>query len=91
MVAEPEPAVTVTPERPEPPRAADREDLTAREIEVLERVVAGDSNAEIARTLVISENTVKMHLANILDKLHLENRIQAAVYAVREGLVGNCP
>lgn len=75
--------------QPERPLAGDRaltETLTARELEVLQRLVTGDSNAEIARTLVISENTVKMHLANILTKLHLHNRIQAAVYAVREGL-----
>jgi len=75
------------PAKAEPAAPAPKETLTGREIEVLERVVKGESNADIARTLVISENTVKMHLANILDKLHLENRIQAAVYAVREGLV----
>jgi len=68
-------------------RLARRRTLTPREVEVLERVVEGDTNLEIARALVITENTVKMHLRNILDKLHLQNRIQAAVYAVREGLV----
>jgi DNA-binding NarL/FixJ family response regulator len=61
--------------------------LTPREIEVLEQVVAGATNKEIAETLVITENTVKIHLRNILEKLHLQNRVQAAVYAVREGLV----
>jgi DNA-binding NarL/FixJ family response regulator len=61
--------------------------LTAREIEVLELVVEGRSNSEIAAALVISESTVKNHLRNILEKLHLRNRIQAAVYAVRQGLV----
>ncbi len=63
------------------------EALSAREIEVLEYVVQGASNREIAKALSISGNTVKIHLANILTKLHLSNRIQAAVYAVREGLV----
>jgi two-component system nitrate/nitrite response regulator NarL len=63
------------------------DELTSREIDVLELVAAGMSNKEIASTLVISENTVKTHLRNILEKLHLQNRIQAAVYAVRQGLV----
>jgi DNA-binding NarL/FixJ family response regulator len=63
-----------------------RDELTRREIEVLEQVVQGASNKEIAVALSISENTVKIHLRNILEKLHLQNRIQAAVYAVREGL-----
>ena len=44
-------------------------------------------NKEIADVLGISENTVKIHLRNILEKLHLRNRIQAAVYAVRQGIV----
>ena len=61
--------------------------LTEREINILELVVEGMTNKEIASSLVISENTVKIHLRNILEKLHLQNRIQAAVYAVRQGLV----
>jgi two-component system nitrate/nitrite response regulator NarL len=64
-----------------------RDELTPREIEVLERVVEGATNKEIAEALSVTENTVKIHLRNILEKLHLQNRIQAAVYAVREGLV----
>jgi DNA-binding NarL/FixJ family response regulator len=64
--------------------------LTIREITVLEEVVKGVSNKEIADTLIISENTVKIHLRNILKKLQLHNRTQAAVHAVREGLV-NAP
>jgi two-component system nitrate/nitrite response regulator NarL len=64
-----------------------RDELTPREIDVLERVVEGATNKEIAEALTITENTVKIHLRNILEKLHLQNRIQAAVYAVREGLV----
>lgn len=63
------------------------DELTSREIEVLEQVVAGATNQEIAETLHITKNTVKIHLRNILEKLHVQNRIQAAVQAVREGLV----
>ncbi|HEU4759977.1 MAG TPA: response regulator transcription factor [Dehalococcoidia bacterium] len=62
-------------------------DLTARELEILRFVAAGLSNAEIAARLYIVEGTVKNHLHNILEKLHLENRVQAATYAIREGLV----
>jgi two-component system nitrate/nitrite response regulator NarL len=65
------------------------DELTPREIEVLERVVEGATNKEIAEALVITENTVKIHLRNILEKLHVQNRIQAAVYAVRQGLVND--
>jgi DNA-binding NarL/FixJ family response regulator len=63
------------------------DELTSREIEVLEEVVKGASNKEIADILNITENTVKIHLRNILEKLHVQNRIQAAVHAVREGLI----
>ncbi len=63
------------------------EELTSREIEILELVVQGKTNNEIAADLCLSENTVKIHLRNILEKLHLQNRIQAALYAVHEGLV----
>jgi DNA-binding NarL/FixJ family response regulator len=61
--------------------------LTPREVEVLEQVVTGATNKEIADILHITENTVKIHLRNILEKLQVQNRIQAAVHAVREGLV----
>lgn len=61
--------------------------LTTREIEVLKLVGEGASNREIAHRLYISENTVKNHLRNILQKLHFENRVQAAAYAIRQGLV----
>jgi DNA-binding NarL/FixJ family response regulator len=67
------------------------EPLTEREIDVLQLVVEGKSNQEIAQSLVVSESTVKNHLRNILGKLHLRNRIQAAVYAVRQGLVEHPP
>jgi DNA-binding NarL/FixJ family response regulator len=63
------------------------DELTPREIDILELVVEGKTNKEIAQERSISENTVKIHLRNILEKLHLQNRIQAAVYAVRQGLV----
>lgn len=63
------------------------EELTPREAEVLQLVSEGKTNKEIAAILFLSENTVKIHLRNILDKLHLQNRIQVAVYAVRQGLV----
>jgi len=55
--------------------------LTAREIEVLKLLALGLTNQEIAESLHVSENTIKAHLRNILDKLHLNNRIQAAIYA----------
>jgi len=73
------------------PRGEITDPLSPRELEVLQLVVDGATNNEIASALVISEGTVKNHLKNILEKLHLRNRIQAAVYAVREGLVRNAP
>jgi NarL family two-component system response regulator LiaR len=62
------------------------EPLTAREVEVLQFVAQGLSNQEIANILVLSERTVRTHVTNILSKLHLANRTQAALYALREGL-----
>jgi DNA-binding NarL/FixJ family response regulator len=61
--------------------------LTERELLVLRLVASGASNSEIADKLSISVNTVKSHLKNILGKLHLENRTQAATYAFERGLV----
>jgi two-component system NarL family response regulator len=61
--------------------------LTDRELEVLRLVAKGNSNKEIATELVIAENTVKNHVRNILEKLHLRSRMEAAMYAVREKLV----
>jgi DNA-binding NarL/FixJ family response regulator len=61
--------------------------LTDREVEVLEEVVTGATNKEIANRLHITENTVKIHLRNILEKLQVNNRIQAAVHAVKKGIV----
>lgn len=62
-------------------------ELSEREFEVLRLIAAGKSNAEIAETLVIGESTVKTHISNILKKLHLDDRTQAAVYAWQEGIV----
>lgn len=61
--------------------------LTAREIEVLDQAARGHSNREIAEVLGIAENTVKNHLRNILEKLHLHSRLEAVLHAVREGLI----
>ena len=74
----------------EPPPASDGGDgptLTGREREVLSLIVAGRENNEIAAELVISPETVKTHVSSILEKLEAENRVQAAVAAVRAGLV----
>ncbi len=60
--------------------------LSARERDVLQLVAKGLSNKEVADTLYVSINTVKTHLKNILDKLHLKNRSQAAAYAIRSGM-----
>jgi NarL family two-component system response regulator LiaR len=60
--------------------------LTPREVEVLRLVAHGRNNQEIAEELVISETTVRTHVSNILSKLHLASRTQAALYALREGL-----
>jgi NarL family two-component system response regulator LiaR len=62
-------------------------DLSERELEVLRLIADGLSNAEIARKLIISEKTVKGHVSNILGKLHMLDRTQAAVYAWQQGLV----
>jgi two-component system NarL family response regulator len=61
--------------------------LTERELQVLKLVAQGLSNREVAEQLFISENTVKNHVRNILEKLHLHSRMEAVVYAVREKLL----
>jgi DNA-binding NarL/FixJ family response regulator len=77
------------PAAPAPPAANDALDaLTEREREVLDLLVQGiTSNRELAERLVITENTVKYHFRNILDKLHVQNRAQVVSFAVRHGMV----
>jgi len=72
-----------TPTRGQDPASG----LTTREMEVLQLIAQGRTNAEIAAQLVITERTVKAHVSNLLGKLHLSDRTQAAVYAWREGLI----
>ena len=76
-------ATTAAPEA----AATIRAELSDREIEVLKLIANGKDNGTIARDLHISPKTVKNHISNILMKLQIENRIQAAVYAVRSGIV----
>ena len=71
---------------PEKQEAPTPEPLTERELEVLRLVAQGRSNKDIAHRLVISEATVRTHVSNILSKLHLASRIQAALYALHEGI-----
>ena len=63
-------------------------DLTQRELDVLRLIAEGQSNATIAEKLVLSEKTVKGHVSNILSKLHMLDRTQAAVFAWQQGLMG---
>lgn len=65
--------------------------LTRRESEILQLVASGLSNKEIANELTITEGTVKNHVHNALEKLHLTNRVQAAAYAVRQGFTNQEP
>lgn len=62
------------------------DELTDRELEVLRLIGRGLNNRQIAKELVISEKTVKTHVSNILSKLHLADRTQAAIYAIKKGL-----
>ena len=75
---------TAGPRSPEPPRAEVL--LSGRELEILRLVARGLSNKEIGSRLSITEGTVKNHVHNALQKLGMENRIQAAAYIVRQGL-----
>jgi two-component system, NarL family, response regulator LiaR len=76
------------------PKADDQSlytELTERELDVLKRIANGLTNSQIAEQLVISENTVKGHVSNILNKLHLADRTQAAAYAWQQGIVRRGP
>jgi two-component system, NarL family, response regulator LiaR len=64
-----------------------KHDLTPREIEVLRLLASGRTNNEIAEVLVVSAETVKTHVGNILTKLHLAHRAQAVIYALKRGLI----
>jgi two-component system, NarL family, response regulator LiaR len=74
-------AVAAPPAAPSP-----QPDLTEREREVLRLIAQGMNNQQIAQTLTISEKTVKTHVSNILGKLHVDDRTQAAIYALKNGL-----
>ena len=65
-----------------------RESLTARETDTLRLVAKGMTNKEVAAELGVSEVTVKTHVSNVLSKLNLSSRTQAALFALKEGLVG---
>ena len=88
LFLDPEIALKVMQEinRPLANRTPTDEPLTPREIEILKLVARGLSNNGIADQLVVSERTVRTHLSNIMGKLHLANRTQAALYALRQGI-----
>ncbi len=84
---DPEIARKLMQEFTNPQPAAPKHDLTERELQVLTLIAQGKSNKEISDDLVLSEKTVKTHVSNILQKLHLSDRTQAAVYALRQKIV----
>lgn len=71
----------------ESPQGRSEEQLTARELDVLTLVAHGEPNKLIAQRLKVTENTIKFHLRNVMDKLHLRNRTQLATYALNKGMV----
>lgn len=73
--------------RQAPPDAARLSSLTERELEVLRQLARGLSNQEIAQALFVSETTVKTHVAHVLDKLDLRDRVQAVIFAYEARLV----
>ncbi|WP_238625470.1 response regulator [Aggregatilinea lenta] len=70
----------------EPEQPLTEDPLTEREVDVLQQLAQGLSNQQIAENLVLSERTVRAHVSHILDKLHIANRTQAALYALRKGI-----
>jgi two-component system, NarL family, response regulator LiaR len=72
----------------EPKEETDPGPLTERELEVLKLLARGLSNQDIAQALVVGEGTIRFHVTNILSKLQLENRTQAVLYALRQGIAG---
>jgi len=84
---DPEIARKLMQEFTNPQPTAPKHDLTERELEVLTLIAHGKSNKDISEDLVLSEKTVKTHVSNILQKLHLSDRTQAAVYALRQKIV----
>jgi len=84
---DPEIARKLMQEFTNPQPTAPKHDLTEREMDVLRLIAQGKSNKEISEDLVLSEKTVKTHVSNILQKLHLSDRTQAAVYALRQKIV----
>ena len=82
-------AVAGTEEPPDSRAPTSLGELTERELEVLRLIAEGLNNREIAEKLVISDKTVKTHVSSILSKLHLEDRTQAAIYALRHGLAAD--
>ncbi|MCA9936236.1 MAG: response regulator transcription factor [Anaerolineales bacterium] len=75
-----------TPPAPDDATLAREHDITERELEVLRLIATGATNREIADALVVSEGTVKNHVSNLLSRLGLRDRIQAAIYALENGL-----
>ena len=85
-------AIELVDELNRPPEGKKTDDpLTEREVEVLKFVAKGLSNQDIASKLTVSERTVGAHVSNILAKLHLANRTQAALYALRKGFTDLTP
>ncbi|MHB1415883.1 MAG: response regulator [Chloroflexota bacterium] len=83
--------LSAPPPQAERPVSPSPSGLTQRECGILKELAKGKSNRDIGLALGISENTVRAHLRSILEKLHLQNRIQAAAYAIKEGLSGDNP
>ncbi|MBI3162705.1 MAG: response regulator transcription factor, partial [Chloroflexi bacterium] len=71
---------------PNSPESLSNEHLTQRELETLKLIARGLSNQEIALEMVVNERTIAKYVSSILNKLHLANRTQVALYAIREGL-----